>query len=114
MIVVIFKNELREGAAGPAYNALAERMWEIVSAMPGFIGFDSFTTPEGNEVAIIKFESEEALAAWRNHPEHQEAQRRGRAAPTTVCRPAQDRSSRTWGDIQKPSFGALDFAGGMV
>jgi len=26
----------------------------------------------------VKFESEEALEAWRNHPEHVEIQRRGR------------------------------------
>ena len=37
----------------------------------------TFTSPEGNETAIITFESEAALAAWRNHPEHLEAQRRG-------------------------------------
>jgi heme-degrading monooxygenase HmoA len=78
MIVVIFRSELREGAAGPAYEALAERMWEIASAMPGFVSLDSYTTSDGNEIAIVKFESAETLAAWRNQPEHRAAQRRGR------------------------------------
>ena len=77
MIVVVFRNELRAGAAGPAYEALAEQMYGIVSKMPGFVSADSFTSPDGNETAIITFESEEALAAWRNNPEHLEAQRRG-------------------------------------
>lgn len=77
MIVVVFRNELRPGAAGPEYEALAERMYQIVSQMPGFVSADSFTGPDGNETAIITFESAEALAAWRNHPEHLEAQRRG-------------------------------------
>jgi heme-degrading monooxygenase HmoA len=27
---------------------------------------------------VARFESHEALAAWRNHPEHQAAQQRGR------------------------------------
>jgi heme-degrading monooxygenase HmoA len=29
-------------------------------------------------VAIAQFASEEALAAWRNHPEHLKAQQQGR------------------------------------
>ena len=37
MIVVLFKNRLVEGRGGPEYDALAMRMWEIVSEMPGFV-----------------------------------------------------------------------------
>jgi heme-degrading monooxygenase HmoA len=33
---------------------------------------------EGGELLVARFESHEALAAWRNHPEHQAAQQRGR------------------------------------
>lgn len=78
MIVVPFETELRQGAAGPEYDALGERMWEIASSMPGFVSLDSFSTGDRKEAAIVRFESEEALATWRNHPEHREAQRRGR------------------------------------
>lgn len=78
MIVVLFKNRLRDGRGGPDYDALALRMWEIVSEMPGFVSLDSFATPDGGELAIVKFESEASLEAWRQHPEHREAQRRGR------------------------------------
>jgi heme-degrading monooxygenase HmoA len=31
-------------------------------------------------VSVIEFESEEALRAWREHPEHRKAQELGRAA----------------------------------
>lgn len=77
MIVVIFRNELRPGAGGPAYEALAEQMYGLVSQMPGFISAEFYSNPDGNETAIVSFESEAALAAWRNHPEHLAAQRRG-------------------------------------
>jgi heme-degrading monooxygenase HmoA len=111
MIVVVFKNELREGAAGPEYEALAERMWEIVSKMPGFVGLDAFSSPEGNETAIITFESEAALAAWRNHPEHLEAQRRGqeefyRSYHIQVCEVLRDYR------YPRPVEGSAETAGG--
>lgn len=77
MIVVLFKNRVIDGRGGPEYDALAERMWEIASGMPGFVSLDSFTTPDGAELAIVKFETAADLDAWREHPEHREAQRRG-------------------------------------
>jgi heme-degrading monooxygenase HmoA len=78
MIVVIFRSELRADADGAAYEALAGRMWELAAAMPGFVSVDASTTSDGRELAIVKFEDEATLAAWRNHPEHLLAQDRGR------------------------------------
>ncbi len=48
--------------------------------MPGFVSFDAYTDASGKRVSIIEFESEETLRAWRDHPEHLEAQRLGREA----------------------------------
>ncbi len=53
-------------------------MWEIVPKIPGFISYKGYTGEDGEEIVVVRFESEEALDAWRNHPEHVEAQRMGR------------------------------------
>ena len=46
--------------------------------MPGFLGIKSYVAEDGENVSISRFESEAALTAWREHPEHREAQRIGR------------------------------------
>jgi len=45
--------------------------------MPGFVSYAEYTA-EGESVALVEFTTAEALSAWRNHPEHVEAQRIGR------------------------------------
>jgi heme-degrading monooxygenase HmoA len=55
-------------------------MMAIVSGMPGYIIHKRYYAPDGDYVTIYKFDSEEALDAWRNHPEHVETQQRGREA----------------------------------
>jgi heme-degrading monooxygenase HmoA len=77
MIVVLFKSRLRDDANVSDYEALGGRMYEIVSGMRGFIDLESYSTADG-ELVVVRFESDEALQAWRNHPDHQDAQRLGR------------------------------------
>ncbi|MGB0096248.1 MAG: antibiotic biosynthesis monooxygenase [Solirubrobacteraceae bacterium] len=55
-------------------------MFGVASQMPGFIGIERYAAADGGELAIVKFESEEAQAAWRSHPEHVKIQRRARQA----------------------------------
>ena len=78
-VVVIFRSRL-EPATGTEYQRTAERMETLARLMPGFISVKTFAAPDGERVSIIEFESEQAVSAWRNHPEHHEAQRRGREA----------------------------------
>lgn len=80
MVVIVFRNRLAPGAAEAGYGPTAARMLELARAMPGFISFKLFTAADEERVAIIEFDSEEHLAAWRNHPEHRAAQQRGREA----------------------------------
>jgi heme-degrading monooxygenase HmoA len=47
-------------------------------SMPGFVDFKSFVADDGERVSIVHFDSPESHAAWRDHPEHRVAQRRGR------------------------------------
>jgi heme-degrading monooxygenase HmoA len=78
MIVVLFETRLRPDIVPAEYEATAARMMELASRMPGFVSFRYFTSPEGNELVVVQFESEPTLAAWRNHPEHLKVQQEGR------------------------------------
>ena len=75
--VIIFRNRLRPGIEDE-YGATGERMYALGSAMPGFLSSKDFVAEDGERLTIVEFESDETLAAWRNHPEHQRAQASGR------------------------------------
>ena len=78
MVIVLFETRLRPGVVMSEYEATAARMMELASHMPGFVSFRYFTSPEGSELAVVQFESEGTLAAWRDHPEHVKVQEEGR------------------------------------
>lgn len=77
MIITIFRSRLRLENQ-EAYERVAVRMDELAHKMPGFVAIKTFTAPDGERVSIVEFESEETHNAWRQHPEHREAQRLGR------------------------------------
>ncbi len=79
MIGVIFSTKMRVDADLEEYNRWGERMYELVQQIPGFVSVTSYSDPDGGEVTIARFASEEALAAWRTHPEHLLAQQLGRS-----------------------------------
>jgi heme-degrading monooxygenase HmoA len=74
---VIFTSLRTVGDRG--YAAMAERMDELASAMPGYLGIESARGPDGLGITVSYWESEAAIAAWRRHSEHQVAQRRGKS-----------------------------------
>jgi len=78
MVLVVFRSRFRPDADLEAYAALSRHMHELVAQHPGFVSIESFETPDGEEVSLETFDSEESVRAWRNHPEHREAQRRAR------------------------------------
>ena len=78
-VVVVGDLKLRKGAALDEYGRLGERMYDIVSHLPGFLSVKSFKAEDGEEITIFRFASEEALEAWRVHPEHVETMKRGHA-----------------------------------
>ena len=77
MVVIVFRITLRPDLDVADYERTGERMVELVSEIPGFLGMD-YAEVEGGELLVARFESHEALAAWRNDPEHLEAQQAGR------------------------------------
>jgi len=71
------------------YAATAARMIELARTMDGFLGVES--ARDGLGITVSYWESEAAILAWRDHPEHAKARRMGRekwyeAFTTRVCR----------------------------
>src|SRR5215831_12387252 len=77
MIVTVFRSRLMPGVRDE-YVALATRMSELAATIPGYISHKGFFADDGERVTIVEFESEQAMRAWRMHPEHIAAQRKGR------------------------------------
>ncbi|HEY8923124.1 MAG TPA: antibiotic biosynthesis monooxygenase [Polyangia bacterium] len=78
MVLTVFRSRLRPGLDLAALERLGARMYELAAQMPGFISYKDFTAADGEGVSLVEFESVETLLAWREHPEHEEAQRLGR------------------------------------
>lgn len=75
MYAVIFRATL--ATMDEDYIVTAQKMRELALSRFGCVEFVS--AHEGDqEIAISYWESEEAIVAWREHPEHMEAQERGR------------------------------------
>lgn len=77
-IVILFRTQLRPEAAGREYDAAAARMVELVRTMPGFVSVKNYTGTDGDRLTLVRFDSEAAVEAWRNHPEHRAVQTRAR------------------------------------
>ncbi|MCW2649864.1 MAG: antibiotic biosynthesis monooxygenase [Mycobacterium sp.] len=79
MVIVVFRSRLRLDADLAALEAVGARMYELGTAMPGFVDYKEFAAEDGETLTLVEFETEEKLLAWRNHPEHVEVQARARA-----------------------------------
>jgi len=98
MPVVIFRSRLRPEAAGE-FRKLLPRMLDLARSIPGFVSYKAFAADDGERVSIIEFETDEALRAWREHPEHRKAQAAGRDRfyaeyDIKVCEPLRERVFR--------------------
>jgi heme-degrading monooxygenase HmoA len=78
-VIVIGDLTLRDDAPRDEHDRLGERMYGIVSGLPGFLSVKSFKAADGEELTVFRFASEEALEAWRTHPDHVETMKRGHA-----------------------------------
>jgi heme-degrading monooxygenase HmoA len=80
MIAVIF--EVRpKPEHKQAYLDLAAELRPILETIDGFISIERFEslTEKGKILSLSFFRDEEAVAAWRNIPEHRRTQAKGRA-----------------------------------
>lgn len=78
-VIVVGDLKLRDGASREEHDRLGERMYGIVSAIPGFLSVKSFRADDGEELTVFRFASEDALESWRTQPDHVEAMKRGHA-----------------------------------
>jgi heme-degrading monooxygenase HmoA len=78
LVVIVFRARLKPGVDMQSLEKVGSRMYELASAMPGFVSYKDFAAQDGESVSVIEFDSLESVAAWREHPEHKLAQRRGR------------------------------------
>jgi heme-degrading monooxygenase HmoA len=77
-LVVVFRSRLRPDVDLAALEAAGARMYELASAMPGFISYKDFAAEDGECLSIVEFSDMDSLLAWRNQPEHVAMQQRGR------------------------------------
>lgn len=71
---VIFSSHRKEG--DNEYGEMADRMVQLASEQPGFLGVES--ARDGLGITVSYWESLEAIRNWKRNAEHREAQRLGR------------------------------------
>ncbi len=76
MIVTVFRSRLAPGGQDE-YGPMAKQMSELARNIPGYVSHKGFVAEDGERVTIVEFESEEALEAWKVHPQHRDAKRLG-------------------------------------
>lgn len=90
-------SSVRTSADAEGYGAMAERMVELASQVPGFLGIESVRDAEGCGITVSYWQSLDAIRAWQQHVEHLEAQRLGRSQwyerfALRICRVERSRS----------------------
>ena len=69
---VIFTS--RRTAVDEGYGAMADRMVELASRQPGFLGIESARGEDGLGITVSYWASEADIAAWKANAEHRVAQ----------------------------------------
>ena len=76
--VAIFSSR-RSADDGAGYNNMAERMVQIASRQPGFLGIESVRQSDGLGITVSYWETAEAIRHWHEHAQHRLAQELGYA-----------------------------------
>jgi heme-degrading monooxygenase HmoA len=74
---VIFTSQ-RAAKEGDGYGATADRMVELASAQPGFLGVEGARDANGLGITVSYWRDRESIRAWRDQAEHRVAQANGR------------------------------------
>lgn len=72
---VIFTSERTDGDRG--YGIMAEKMLELASQQPGFLGVES-ARDHGLGITVSYWDSLDAIRSWKNNSTHQMAQKKGK------------------------------------
>ena len=79
MFLVVFRNRKRADIDADAYSHDAQTMEELARAQPGFLSFKSYTSEDGEVIALSEWANEASARAWGRHAEHAMVQGRGRS-----------------------------------
>jgi heme-degrading monooxygenase HmoA len=74
---VIFSSQ-RNGRDEAGYAEMAQRMVDLAVRQPGFLGVESVRGDDGFGITVSYWQSEAAIAAWRDQAEHANARAHGR------------------------------------
>lgn len=74
---VIFSSR-RTLADGDGYGEMADRMVELASEQPGFLGVESARGADGFGITVSYWMNLDSIAAWREQSEHRVARTLGR------------------------------------
>ncbi|ANF98731.1 antibiotic biosynthesis monooxygenase family protein [Paenibacillus bovis] len=72
---VIFTSTRTAGDQG--YGQMADRMEQLGSAQPGFLGIESYRNLDGTGVTISYWRDLDAIRQWKSNAAHQIAQQKG-------------------------------------
>ncbi len=77
MIVVVFRIHVNPEANLEDLGAVFQNMVARFGEMPGFVSVKDYSAQDGEMLVLAEFDSLEAVDAWKAHPEHLIAQKRG-------------------------------------
>ncbi|HEY1180114.1 MAG TPA: antibiotic biosynthesis monooxygenase [Phytomonospora sp.] len=66
------------GVDPDGYAAMNDRMVELATRQPGYLGRESTVLADGSDLTVIYYTDAASIRAWQQHPEHLEAQRLGK------------------------------------
>jgi heme-degrading monooxygenase HmoA len=73
-VTILKVTRTAEDAEG--YASTLVRMLDLVGRQPGYLGRESATTADGDELTIVYYTDEDVIRAWHDHPAHLVAQDR--------------------------------------
>jgi heme-degrading monooxygenase HmoA len=74
--VVVITSQRTEGDDG--YADMAERMFELASRQPGFLGMETVRDPSGEGITSSYGRDPDSIRRWKENVDHLVAQRLGR------------------------------------
>jgi len=87
------------------YAQMADRMEELASQQPGYLGYES--ARDGLGITVSYWESLESIRNWKQNLDHLEAQKKGRVGwyqqyKTRICKVERDYGFELESNSQKP------------
>lgn len=73
---VIFSSQRTSGDQG--YSTMADKMDQLASQQPGFLGVESVRDDSGSGITISYWDSLEAISNWKKNQSHLVAQEKGK------------------------------------